>query len=125
LKYAWVAYTCFLVAIGIGRLVQKILLDGGGFASRYLPLLVAIVLAIGVMGQVYQKKIARAWFWQSVLWLSVAASTLTIALCLYLALMVGTITTAAVLLIFVIVILPAQMQIWHYSYRSAGIWGAT
>lgn len=122
MKYAWTIYACCLVAIGIGRLMQKISLDGGGFASRYLPLLVAILLAVGVIGQVYQKRIGRAGFWQIVLWLSVVASTLAIALCLYLTLMAGSLITAAGLVILVIVVLPAQVQIWHYSYRSASIW---
>ena len=111
-----------LILAGAGRLIQKVTTDTGGFASRYIPLLVAVLLVIGVLSYIYQKPLGRAWFWRAVFWVSTIASTCAVTFSFYLAFFVNALIPAAVLVSVVLLIIPAQRQIWQYSYRSISLW---
>lgn len=121
MKCAWFTYLSLLVLAGAARLVQKVMADSGGFASRYTPLLIAAVLVVGVLGHIYQKPLGRAWFWQLLFWLSVTVSTSAIAFSFYLALIAGPFDLVFILMLFTLALIRAQWRVWQY-FRSKSIW---
>ena len=122
IKYLWTGYMLVLILAGTGRLVQKVTSDTGGIASRYAPLLVALLLVVGIFGYLYQKPLVRVWFWQVVFWVSAAASTCAVVFSFYLAVFATVLNPAIALMLVVLFIIPSQTQIWQYSYRSKSLW---
>ena len=125
MKYIWSIYVGLLLVLGLGRMVQKIITETGGFGSRYGPVILAIIIALGVLGYVFQRPIARNWVWKVVFWLLVIAGVGMLVLAVYLLLSVGrgSYDVAGLLLGLLVVLLPGQWQLFGYAYRSSPLWG--
>ena len=114
MKYLWSIYVSLLLILGIGRMVQKIITETGGFGSRYGPLLLAAIVALGVLGYVFQRPIARHWVWKGVFWLLAVVSVGLLLLGVYLLFSVGPGAYPGVGLIMglLVVLLPGQWQLF-------------
>ena len=124
MKHVWSIYIGLLLLLGFGRMVLKIVTETGGFGSRYGPALAATIIALGVFGAVFQRPIARNWVWKAIFWLVAITSVGMLALVMYLLFSVGSgsYKPAGLLLIILLVLLPAQWQLFGYAYRSSPLW---
>ena len=123
-KVVWYAYMVVLLCLGLGRLVERVFSESGGFASRYLPLLVFAVFALGIYGWLHQQAIFRRWFWalvSGVCWVVLFAA---IGLSAYLGLTAGdgAIPLAAALLGLAVLLTPAQLVLRNYASKSREYW---
>lgn len=123
-KYSWLLYMGLLLVLGLGRMVQKLITESGGFGSRYGPVLAAVLIIIGVFGAVFQRPIARQWFWKGVFWLLGIVSVGLFAMVVYLLFAVGSgsFNVAGLLVGILVVLMPAQWQLFVYTYRSSSLW---
>lgn len=122
MKYVWFVYIGLLLLLSFERMAQKIITETGGFGSRYGPVMVAAIIAVGVLGYVFQKPIARRWVWKAVFWLLAIASVGLFALGVYL-LFTGSYQPAGLTLGILLLLLPGQWQVFGYAYRSSPVWG--
>ena len=122
MKYVWSIYIGLLLGLGFVRMGQKILTETGGFGSRYGPLILAAILALGVFGAVFQKPLARRWVWKAVFWLLAISSVGLFVLAVYV-LSGGAYQPAGLILGILVVLLPGQWQLFGYVYRSSSLWG--
>ena len=120
-------YVSLLLLSGAAQLVHKALTETGGFSSRYLPLIVAVVLATGFIGHIRQRPLLKAWCWKVVFGVSVLASACIVAGLLYFILTAaGSMYLVAGIAFFVLVlVIPAQVAIYRYAYKSRGVWHIT
>ena len=126
MKYVWSIYIGLLLILGFGRMVQKIITETGGFGSRYGPAIAATIIAIGVFGYVFQRQIARNWFWKAVFWLLAIASAglLAFVVCLLFSAGSGSYRSVGLIIVVLLVLSPAQRQLFGYAYRSPQLWGS-
>ena len=124
MKHLWSIYAGLLLVLGFGRMVQKIITDTGGIGSRYGPVLVAMIIALGVLGYVFQRPIARNWVWKGVFWLLAIASVGMGGVAVYLLFSVGpgSYNVVGLLMGLLVVLLPGQWQLFGYAYRSSSLW---
>lgn len=124
MKYFWHFYIALLLSLSIGRLVERILLESGGFASRYLPVIFVLVLSVGIYGSIKNKPILSRWFWLIVFAISLLASALAIAFSAYLALFAGggAMLGASLLLLATVLLIPAQLKLRNYISKSNACW---
>ena len=124
MKYLWSIYAGLLLVLGFGRMAQKIITETGGFGSRYGPVLVAMIIALGVLGYVFHRPIARPWVWKVVFWLLAIASVGMVILAVYLFFSVGpgSYNVVGLLMGLLVVLLPGQWQLFGYAYRSSSLW---
>lgn len=123
-KYLWYCYIVVLIICGIARMLERIQTDSGGLASRYAPVLIAVVVSVGIYGSANNKPVFVRWFWQClyiVLGLAAVVATVMFA---YLLLFVGlsTLPAATILLIVSIVLLPALIKLRIYVHKTPGCW---
>ncbi len=123
-QHIWRGYIILLLAAGAARATEKILTDSGGFASRYLPLIVLMIISLGIYGSIAKKPIFTPLVWKAVFWLSVSVSFTLFALALYLSIIVGgsALTWAAVSILVVAILFPGQLRIKHYAFRMPEVW---
>ncbi|BDY04479.1 hypothetical protein [Ferrimonas sp. YFM] len=121
--YHWV-YMALLLLLALGRLFQKVSTDTGGPASRYLPLMVAVLLALGVMGYVRQRPIFRRHWWRALFWLLSVGWLSLACLTLYLlfALPGGAVAGAGVSALVLLAISPGTWAIYQYAYCCPKLW---
>lgn len=60
----WYVYSGALIVLSIIQLVRKVTTDTGGFPSRYLPLLGALLLAYAIYQRVNAKPLPFVWGWR-------------------------------------------------------------
>lgn len=114
-------YITLLVALAVARLVQKVAADTGGLASRYLPLAVAVVLAIGVWAAMGNTPLLRRWLWRLWCWLLASVALCALVWAGYL-LFTGALAPALIVVALVLLISPALLLLWRYSGRSNPLW---
>ena len=124
MKYLWFIYAGLLLVLGFGRMVQKIVTETGGFGSRYGPVLVAMVIALGVIGYVFHRPIAWNWVWKGVFWLVAIAIVGMGVVAVYLLFSVGSgsYNVVGLLVGLLVILLPGQRQLFGYAYRSPSLW---
>ena len=124
MKYLWSIYAGLLLILGFGRMMQKIMTETGGFGSRYGPVLIATIIALGVIGYVFQQRIAWNWAWKGVFWLLALASVGMGVVAVYLLFSVGPGSYGVVGLLvgLLVILLPGQRQLFGYAYRSSSLW---
>lgn len=123
MKHVWSFYSSVLIVLALARMVQKIVTETGGFGSRYGPLILAGVLALGIVGYVFQTPFAHRWVWMAIFWLLaiVSAGLLILAASLVLD---GLARTAGLIVGILLVLAPGQWQLFRYAHRSSSLWGA-
>jgi hypothetical protein len=123
-RISWTVYIGLLLLIGLGRMLERILADRGGFASRYLPALAAGIICTGIYGALSRKRILWPCLWQLVFWISVVASVLLVGFAVFLLVQNGRTPLFVFALIGAAIALPipAQIKIREYAFKSADIW---
>jgi hypothetical protein len=105
------------------QLMQKVLSSTGGFASRYGPLLVMLILVIGYLGQFRRIAILRRWVWQFCFLLIVLLTSCALFFVAYSMISgVGAMGPILMMLAVIILTLPAQVTLYHYI-KNDNIWG--
>ena len=115
-------YSLLLLALALGRLVQKITTDSGGFASRYLPIFVVALLITGFIAYIRKTPIFITVFWLCVFWCMVIADIALLSYALYFLLGQMNLLIVSILLTLLLVTLPAQIALYRYSQRQYGVW---
>lgn len=115
-------YILLLTAIALGRLVQKITTDSGGFISRYVPIIVVALLTTGFIGYISKTPIFNRLFWLCVFWGMVIADIALLSYALYFLLGQMNLLIVSILLTLLLVTLPAQIALYRYSQRQYGVW---
>ena len=124
MKYVWNIYIITLLSLGVVRMIERILKDSGGFSSQYLPLLLIAILSLGVYGSINNKPLLKSWFWQCFYWLSIVISFSLTTFALYLATFVGVsaLPWFLVLIFITLLLIPAQIKINEYGFKSPEVW---
>lgn len=123
-KMSMGVYLVLLSMVAIGHLIDKVMTGTGGIISRFLPLLFVFVLALGFYGYAFKKHIFGQVVWISLFWL---LFVLTIAGVATLSYMIGisqplNSPDAIWLVLVILLILPALLPLFNYSYRCHSVW---
>ncbi len=120
-----ITYMVTLLVPALLQLVQKVLSSTGGFASRYGPLLVMLILVVGYLGQFRRIAILRRWVWQFCFVLIVLLTSCALLFVAY-SMIGGTAAMGSVLMMLaaIILTLPAQVSLYHYS-KNGKVWDRT
>ena len=123
-KYLWYSYIVLLVFCGIARMLERIYTDSGGLASRYAPVIIALVVSLGIYGSANNKAFIERWFWFGLYIVLGLAVVVAAVISVYLLLFIGlnTLPTAAILLTASAVLTPAIIKLRSYVNRTAGYW---
>ena len=121
MKHAWSLYVGVLLALGLGRMAEKIITETGGFGSRYGPAILAVTLAIGVLGQVAQKPIARRWIWVTIFWLLAIVSG-GLSILAVSQLLERSYRMAGLILGILLMLSPGLWHLFRYAHRSPSLW---
>ena len=122
MRYIWHFYILLFLAFGVARLVEKLLKDSGGFSSQYLPLILSVIFSLGVYGSINQKPLFKLWFWKSFYWFSLILSMSLTVFATYLFAVGNSLLWSVVIVFAVIFIIPAQIKIRIYAYKSKECW---
>lgn len=115
-------YSLLLMALALGRLVQKITTDSGGLASRYLPIFVVVLLTTGFIGYISKTPIFNRVFWLCIFWCIIIADIALLSYALYFLLGQMNLLIVSILLTLLLVTLPAQIALYRYSKRQCVVW---
>ncbi|MCH2056579.1 MAG: hypothetical protein MK214_08230 [Thalassotalea sp.] len=124
MKYAWFIYIGLLVTAGATRLVERIMMESGGFASRYLPLLLTITFAFGIYQCLQNKAVLSRWVWVFVYGLSIASAAGAFLFSLFLAFAVGSVSLVGIVILLItsLALLPAVYKLKGYAAKDNPIW---
>lgn len=124
MKYAWFIYIGLLVIAGAARLVERIMMESGGFASRYLPLLLTVTFAVGIYCCLQNKAVLARWLWVIVFGLSVFSAAGAFLFSLFLALSLGSVSLGGIVILLLtsLALLPAVFKLKRYSAKVNPIW---
>jgi len=122
-RMLWGTYVVLILALGVGRTIEKILADSGGLLSRYGPAAGAVVVAIGVAGYALSRRIGWRWMWQGVFVLTLLGCAGLLAL----EFIVITTDDAPwrihlMILAGAVLLVPAQFALFRYAFRQPDIW---
>lgn len=122
-KFDWF-YVFLLMAFAVGRLVQKLMADSGGIASRFGPVILAVLLVTGFIGYTKQCPILKRWFWRVIFIVLAFASAGLVVLALYLILTVGSTQYAisGVIVLSLALAYPALYAMYQYAFCLPSIW---
>jgi hypothetical protein len=107
----WYLYIALLPLLGVGRIVERVVMEKGGFASRYLPLFFLSMLAVGVYAAVKKQALFSRRLWVAVFRLSLLVSVLALIFALTQSL--GSAAQLGLLLLAALLV-PAQLQLRAY-----------
>lgn len=123
LKTLWSFYLLAILTLGVGRTIEKMARDSGGFGSRYGPAIGAIAFAIGVAGHVWGRRIGHQLIWRAVFALSLLASPGLLFLEVTLLMGDGApIRIHAIILTGVLLLVPGQVALYRYGFRRPDVW---
>ena len=121
-KYIWYFYIFLFLAFGVARLVDRLIKDSGGFSSQYLPLIISIIFSVGVYGAINQQPLFKLWFWKSFYWFSLLLSMALFMFAAYVLMVSHSILWSVAIFLTAIFIIPAQVKIRMYYFKSKGCW---
>jgi len=122
MRYIWHFYIFLFLVTGVARLVERLLKDSGGFSSQYLPLILSVIFSLGVYGSINHKPLFKQWFWKSFYWFSLLLSISLAVFATYLFVVSDSLQWTVVIVLAVIYIIPAQMKIREYAFKSKVCW---
>lgn len=124
--YIYWVYLGLLLFLTVARLMQKVIVGAGGFASRYIPLIITIIIVVGVIGYIFQKPIFKRWFWMTYVWLiSVIIATLTLYSFYVIAVSGVKSKLGLVMLSVALFLLPGLSVLYKYAFKSHVLWQKT
>lgn len=109
--------------LGIPKTAERILRDSDGFASQYLPLMLAVILSLGIYDCVNSKPLFKRWFWKSCYWFSIVLSIFLFGFAVYIGVTVGSnsLSWSSILILEFLFLIPAKVKIKEYSFKSPHI----
>lgn len=117
-------YCAALFVTVIVHLLSKITAETGGIISRYTPLLAALIIILGLYGFVFRRPFGIALYWKVTVWILVFVNLACVGFFTYLGYLhdawfihAGQWSAITFTLLF-----PAVIGLFHYAYRSDGIW---
>ncbi len=117
-RVLWGIYILVILALGLGRTIEKVVRDSGGLPSRYGPALGATVIAIGVAGYALSKPVGRRWLWRVVLVLAFLGMLALFALeCIVLLTDDAPWRIHAMIIAGSVLLIPAQIALYRYVMR--------
>ncbi|TKB57594.1 hypothetical protein [Ferrimonas aestuarii] len=123
MKTVWFIYIFILLSCGMGRMIERIVVDSGGFASRYLPLVVMMVVSSGIYGSVNNRPIFKRGFWLVISFFLMTTAFIGLVFCCYLVFAgVANAKSAALIMSLSVLLLPAILKIKKYCSKSNPIW---
>jgi len=124
MKFSWNIYIFTLLCMGVARTAERLIHDSGGLASQYLPVILCSIFSLGVYGAVNKKILLNIRFWQCFYMFSIMMSISLSLFAFYLAFSVGgsSLLWPAVIVFVILFIIPAQIKIKEYSFKSPQIW---
>lgn len=123
-KLFWWLYIMFVVSVGYGRMIERLVKSSGGFWSQFGPPLGATILAIGLIYWLQSKPILHQWAWRSVLICLVLIQLSAIVFAVYL-LGISVIGPAGLLILAAFTLVPANVALYQYAYNSPDLWTKT
>ena len=123
MRLVWISYCAVLLVLALARLIERIWIDSGGFFSRYLPLILTLVMVIGIYASLKQRRLFVRGFWLSV----VATVALIIVSASLLFIYLGVTSHWGsmgvwLLLLSALVLIPGAWRLRTYSAKSNPIW---
>lgn len=117
-------YLALLVLPAMVHLANKITTDTGGIISRFAPLIVVLIMAVGLYGFVFRQPIFKSGLWKCIFWLLVLLSLSCLATIAYFIWATHTITSPAGCwaIVIALALLPAEVGLFRYAYLSPAIW---
>ncbi len=115
-------YILLLMVLTLGRLVQKVTTDSGGFVSRYIPVFVVALLIASFIGYISKTPIFNRIFWLCVFWCMVIADIALLSYALYFLLGQMNLLIVSIFLTLLLVTLPAQIALYRYSKLQSVVW---
>lgn len=123
-KLFWWLYIIFILSVGYGRMIERLVKSSGGFWSQFGPAIGATILAIGLIYWLQSKRILNQWAWRGVLICLVLIQLSAIAFAVYL-LATSVIGPAAMLTLAALSLVPANIALFQYACRSPDLWRTT
>jgi hypothetical protein len=124
LRAIHITYMVTLLVPALLQLVHKVLSNTGGFASRYGPLLVMLILVAGYLGHYRGIAILRRCVWQFCFLLIVVLTSCALFFVAYSMISrAGAMGPILMMLAAIILTLPAQVTLYHYI-KNDNIWGS-
>lgn len=123
-KTIWYAYSIVLILLCSGRMIERILADSGGFASRYLPLALALVVVLGIYGSINGKPFLKPWFWRLIYLFLMVISIVGCIYSIYLLALVGGGSTlgAIGMLMAALMLIPGVLRLKLYAKMPNEFW---
>ena len=122
-RWLWLLYIMAILAVGVGRSIEKVITNTGGLTSRYGPGFAAIIIAIGIIGLAWQLRIGRAWMWASVCVLGCGASLGLLVLEVIIILGSGApLRIHAMIIGGVALSVPGLAGLFTYAFMSRRMW---
>lgn len=119
-------YLGLLLFLAVVRLMQKIIADTGGFASRYIPLIIIIIIVVGVIGYILQKPILKRWLWMTYFWLISVATAAMAFFSFYVIAISGAKSKLGLgMLSVALILIPALSVLYKYAFKSQVLWQKT
>ena len=119
-----IIYMVILLLPALLQLIHKVLSNTGGFASRFGPLLVMLILVAGYLGQNRGIPLLRLWVWQFCFLLRVLLTSCSVLFVAYSMVSdVGATGPVLIILAVSVLTLPAQVTLYHYL-KNDNVWGS-
>jgi hypothetical protein len=64
--------------LSVARLIERIAIDSGGFASRYLPIIVVSIICTGIYHCLENKAFLHQVFWQVIYWILIVVNIMSV-----------------------------------------------
>ncbi len=104
-------------------MVERISIESGGFASRYLPLIIFGLISLGIYASLKNRAIFKRQFWLFVYLIVGILILSSLVIAIYLFLFVSSkLAFAGGLLLLAGLLVPALLKLRQYCSKSASIW---
>ena len=117
----WWLYSAAICAVGFGRMLERLVIESGGFWSQFGPLIAAVVLAAGIIGWLDGRRLLNVWLWRILHLCLVFAQLLAVLYATYIGVF-GIYLPAALVFALATFLLPASIALFRYAYRSRELW---
>ena len=123
MRYGWHLYILLLLSVSIARMIAKIMSGTGGFSSRYLPVILALIISVGIYGSIRNAPIFKRWFWLTTVYVLALFSVTAVVFSIYLLLFIGSSSNyaASLLILTVGISIPAQIKLKQYTSTAFSV----
>lgn len=114
-------YSALILVAGFAQMFRKMLTDSEGPSSRYGAVVLAVVVVCVLIAKANEQPMGKLWMWKSLFAVLMLGTLVTLGFSLYLGLS-GVYLSSALLTFGAIILVPALIEIFTYSYRSPQLW---